>query len=63
MNDVLKIGLIWIFVSIPLIYFIEAESWRIFLVATIGVALTIIGFIINEYQCYKFEKDSKVKEV
>jgi len=57
MNDVLKIGLMWIIVSIPMIYFLKPELWRTFLVGIIGIVLTIVGFIINEYQIYKFEKN------
>jgi len=57
MNDVLKIGIIWILLSVPFIYFLEAELWRNLLVANIGIALTTIGFIINEYQAYKFERN------
>lgn len=57
MNDVLKIGIMWILLSIPFIYFLEAEAWRNLLVATIGIGLVIVGFIINEYQAYKFEKN------
>lgn len=57
MNDVLKIGILWILLSIPIIWYFKPETWRSFLVGTIGMILTIVGFIINEYQVWKYEKD------
>lgn len=57
MNEVLKIGIMWIIISIFINYFLQPiEVWRYSLVATIGIILVIGGFIINEYQIYKFEK-------
>jgi hypothetical protein len=57
MNGILKIGILWILISIPLNYFLPpVELWRSFLVASIGIILVSVGFIINEYQAYKFEK-------
>ena len=59
MNDILKIGIMWILLSIPFIYFCKASFIKNFIVVNIGIVLTIIGFIINEYQAYKWEKTIK----
>jgi len=56
MNDILKFGIMWILISIPFIYFLDTELWRNILVGTIGIILTIVGVVINEYQNYNWEK-------
>lgn len=56
MNDVLKVGIIWIIISSILVYILKPTVVRSFVVGTIGVILVIVGFIINEYQVYRFEK-------
>lgn len=56
MNGICIAGILWMIISIPMTYFLKPELWRSFLVATIGIVLVTVGFIINEYQVYKFEK-------
>ena len=57
MNDVLITGILWVIISIPMIYFIKPELHKSFLVSTIGIILIVVGLIINWYQAYKFEKN------
>jgi hypothetical protein len=55
MSDILKIGILWMLLSIPMVWYFKPESWRSLLVGGIGIGLVIIGFIINEYQVLKWE--------
>jgi len=56
MNDILKIGIIYLLISMPMIYFIDAEFNRKLIVGIIGIIIFTIGYIINEYQCYKWNE-------
>lgn len=56
MNEVLKSGIIWVLLSIPMIHFFGESFIGCFIVVIIGIILVIIGLIINEYQIYKLEK-------
>ena len=57
MNDILKIGVLWILISIPMMWYFKPTVIRSFIVCAMGIILISIGFIINEYQCWKEEKN------
>ncbi len=57
MNDVLKVGIVWILLSFVLLYFIDSELWRKLLVVSIGCVLLFSGLIYQYYLEWKFDKN------
>lgn len=53
MNDVLKVAIIWMVISVVLVRIVP-NPINVGFVAIVGVVLFISGLIINEYQSYKY---------
>ena len=60
MNDLLVAGILWIIISSILIFIIHPSTVRSFIFETIGIILTSVGFVINEIQVYRFEKENGI---
>lgn len=55
MNDILKIGIFWVIISVILVRLVSNPQ-NVFLVWLIGSLLVVAGVIVNEYQVWKCEK-------
>jgi hypothetical protein len=55
MNNILKIGIIWMLISIPFVFLVSTDMWRYLLTGGIGVSLVIIGYAIEVYRQIKYD--------
>ena len=55
MNEILKIGIVFCICSI-ITFRLVSNPQNVEIIILIGIILTSVGFVINEYQAYKQEK-------